>query len=240
MLEDDGNYIYKDTARGNATRTADTILADGGMNTVRMRIWVNPEGGLNGLEYCLAAAKKYQKSGYKIYLDFHFSDSWADPNKQPPPAAWPTTLAPLASTLRTYVKDTLVAFSKAGIDLEIVALGNEIRHGMLWPVGYVDVDTQPYAAMVKNFSSLATLYKSARKGVDDAVGKGCSKPLVMIHIDDGWNTTLQLRWFGAMVENGVKTNDWDVSRCQMDYEMACADVWVYRCSASASTRSSEW
>jgi len=64
-------------------------------------------------------------------------DSWADPNKQPPPAAWPTMLEPLAETLRGYVKDTLVAFKEAGIELDIVSLGNEIRHGILWPLGYV-------------------------------------------------------------------------------------------------------
>lgn len=66
------------------------------MNTVRLRIWVNPEGGTNGLEYNLNLAKRFQSQGYKIYLDFHFSDSWADPNKQPPPAAWPMELKPLA------------------------------------------------------------------------------------------------------------------------------------------------
>lgn len=209
MLEDSGS-IYKDTTRNNQTRTADAILGDGGMNTVRLRIWVNPEGGLNGLEYNLVVAKRFQKAGYKIYLDFHFSDSWADPNKQPPPAAWPTTLHPLAATLRAYVKDTLVAFQNAGITLEIVALGNEIRHGILWPVGYADVDVQPWPETVKNFSSLATLWKSARAGVDDAVCEGVQKPLVMIHIDDGWNITLQQRWFGAIVENGIPTTAWDV------------------------------
>lgn len=237
MLEDDENYIYKDTARNNKTRKADAILGDGGMNTVRLRIWVNPEGGLNGLQYVLTAAKRYQKNGYKIYLDFHFGDSWTDPQKQYPPAAWPTTLAPLASTLRTYVNDTLVAFSKAGIDLEIVSLGNEIRHGMLWPVGYVDVDVQPYAALVRNFSSLATLYKNARKGVDDAVARGTKKPLVMIHIDNGWNATLQLRWFGALVENGVKTTDWDVSSLLLCGLRLLIDVC--RCLGSVFIRSSK-
>lgn len=138
------------------------------------------------------------------------SDSWADPNKQPPPAAWPTTLKPLASTLRGYVKDTLVAFEHAGIKLDIVALGNEIRHGMLWPTGYVDVDVQPLRALASNFSDFATLWKAARAGVDDAISAGVPKPQVMIHIDDGWNRTLQERWFGALLANGVRLSAWDV------------------------------
>jgi arabinogalactan endo-1,4-beta-galactosidase len=101
-----------------------------------------------------------------------YSDSWAEPTKQPTPAAWPATLGPLAETLRCYVRDTLIAFKQAGVDLGIVALGNEIRNGMLWPIGRVDVDVEPTATLVVNFSNLATLYKCARAGVDDTVDTG--------------------------------------------------------------------
>jgi arabinogalactan endo-1,4-beta-galactosidase len=72
MLEE-GGCIYKDTSRHNQTRPAEAILGDGGMNTVRLRIWVNPVGGTNGLQYTLDLAKRFQNEGYKIYLDFHFS-----------------------------------------------------------------------------------------------------------------------------------------------------------------------
>jgi arabinogalactan endo-1,4-beta-galactosidase len=79
---------------------------------------------------------------------------------------------------------------------------------MLWPIGKVDVDIEPTSALVANFTNLATLYKSARAGVDDAVDAGVKMPEVLIHIDNGWNITLQQRWFGALVANGVKTTDW--------------------------------
>lgn len=139
------------------------------------------------------------------------SDTWADPNHQYSPAAWPTTLPVLQATLREYVKSTLIAFKDGGVDLSLVSLGNEIRHGMLWPFGYVDVDTKPTAARIANFTQFAELWASARLGVSDAVAAGVHKPQVMIHIDDGWNKTLQLDWFGALVGTGkVKTSDWDV------------------------------
>jgi arabinogalactan endo-1,4-beta-galactosidase len=138
------------------------------------------------------------------------SDSWADPSKQPTPAAWPQTLGPLAQTLREYVKDTLVSFKNAGVDLSLVSLGNEIRNGLLWPLGQASVDVEPWSATVKNFSNAATLYTAARAGVDDAIDAGVSRPQVMIHIDDGWNLTLQERWFGALTANGVPTSAWDV------------------------------
>jgi len=117
----------------------------------------------------------------------------------------------LSSTLRNYVKSTLVAFKNGGVDLSLVSLGNEIRHGMLWPTGYVDVDTMPTSARIANFTNFAELWAAARAGVNDAVSAGVKKPQIMIHIDDGWNKTLQLDWFGALVGTGkVKTSDWDV------------------------------
>lgn len=68
-----GGAIFKDTAKHNITRSAEAILKDGGMNTVRLRIWVDPVGGTNGLEYNLVAAKRFQDEGFRVYLDFHFS-----------------------------------------------------------------------------------------------------------------------------------------------------------------------
>jgi len=218
IFEESG-VVFKDTQRGNVTRPADEILASGGMNTVRLRLWVDPTSGDQygthagdyGLNYTLSLAKEMRAKGYQIYLDFHFSNYWADPSKQAIPSTWPTALAPLSQTLRGYVSDILLTFHRAGVDLAIVSLGNEIRHGMLWPTGYVDVDTQPANARAANYTSLATLWSSARAGVTDATRAGVPKPQVMIHIDDGWNVTLQQAWFGALTATGiVKTSDWDI------------------------------
>lgn len=185
---------------------------------ITTRIWVNPLNYPNNtspdaysLSYTLDLASRFFKKGYKIYLDFHFSDTWADPQHQIPPAGWPTTVSGLATTLRSYVSSTLLSFHEAGITLSLVSLGNEIRHGMLWPYGQVDVDVFPVSARVANFSNLATLYSAARSGVSDAVSQGVPKPQVMIHIDNGWNITLQQAWFGALTATGeVSTSDWDV------------------------------
>jgi arabinogalactan endo-1,4-beta-galactosidase len=72
-LLEDGGSIYKDTSRHNETRPAEDILGDGGMNSVRLRIWVNPSDGIHGLPYTLNLAKRFHTKGYKIYLDFHFA-----------------------------------------------------------------------------------------------------------------------------------------------------------------------
>ncbi|KAL9086626.1 MAG: hypothetical protein Q9165_007069 [Trypethelium subeluteriae] len=211
LILEEGGAIYKDTQRNNQTRPAEDILIDGGMNTARLRIWVNPPPGQYDLNYTLTLAKRFASKGQHIYLDFHFSDTWADPNHNNAPVEWPTTLEPLAATIRAYVNSTLNSFHEAGVDLSLVSLGNEIRHGMLWPLGYVDVDTQPTEARIQNFTNLAYLWAASRMGISDAVAAGVSKPQVMIHIDDGWNLTLQDTWFDALVGTGkVKSSDWDI------------------------------
>ena len=167
--------------------------------------------GQYDLNYTLALAQRFAAKGQHIYLDFHFSDTWADPNHNNAPTEWPTTLEPLAATIRAYVNSTLNSFHEGGVNLNLVSLGNEIRHGMLWPLGYVDVDTQPASARIQNFTNLAYLWAASRMGVNDAVAAGVPKPEIMIHIDNGWNLTLQNAWFDALVETGkVKPNDWDV------------------------------
>ncbi|KAI9706155.1 MAG: hypothetical protein M1820_004916 [Bogoriella megaspora] len=211
LILEEGGAICKDTGRQNETRPAEDILIDGGMNTVRLRIWVDPIPGQYDLNYTRTLAKRFAAKGQHIYLDFHFSDTWADPNHNNVPVAWPTTLEPLADRIRAYVNSTLISFHEAGVDLSLVSLGNEIRHGMLWPLGYVDVDTVPTTARIQNFTNLATLWKASRDGVSDAVAAGVSKPQVMIHIDDGYNLTLQNNWFDALTGTGiVKSDDWDI------------------------------
>ena len=165
-----------------------------------------------GLDYSLQLAKRFYSEGYAIYLDFHFSDTWADPGHQFIPAAWSnTSLTSLAGSLQSYVTSTLTSFSENGIDLSIVSLGNEIHNGMLWPLGRADPDIVNYNARVANYTQLATLWAAARRGVTDAVASGVQKPTVMIHIDNGWNLTLQQSWFSAFTGTGkVTTADWDV------------------------------
>ncbi|KAF2499956.1 glycosyl hydrolase 53 [Lophium mytilinum] len=194
-IMEQGGAVYHDTARHDQTRAAEDIRGDGGMNTVRLRLWVNPIPGQYDLSYVLALAKRFAKKNYRIYLDFHFSDNWADPDHNIAPAAWPTTVPALSNTLRTYVRETILTFKHAGVDLSLVSLGNEIRNGMLWPLGQVDVDITPHSALVSNFTNLATLYAAARSGVTDAVNAGAAKPQVLIHIDNGWNITLQTTCF---------------------------------------------
>lgn len=202
------NTIYKDTARNNETRPAEDILGDNGMNTVRLRLWVNPVPGQYDLNYTLSLAQRLNAKGYKIYIVYHFSDSWADPGKQITPAAWPQNDLPaLSTTLRNYVRDTLVAFHEGGVDPAIVSLGNEIRTGMLWPLGRVDALLEPREDRIAGYQGLATLWNSARLGVDDAIAAGLVRPQVMIHVDNGFDQPMLTNWFDAIFATGKVTRD---------------------------------
>jgi arabinogalactan endo-1,4-beta-galactosidase len=171
---------------------------------------VNPrnyqnQGPAYDLSYTLKLASRFQAKGYRIYLDYHFSDTWADPQKQYIPKAWPTEVNALAKHLRNHVSSTLGAFRAAGINVSLVSLGNELRNGMLWPTGKVN------PSRAGDFANLSRLYRGARDGISDAVGAGLRAPLVMIHIDNGWDRDLQLRWFaGLTASRVVSTADWDV------------------------------
>ena len=66
------------------------ILKDHGMDTIRLRVWVDPADGWNGRNDVVAKAVRARNAGFRIMIDFHYSDSWADPGQQNKPAAWRT------------------------------------------------------------------------------------------------------------------------------------------------------
>lgn len=164
-------------------------------------LWVGSSGQYN-LDYTIELASRLNAKGFEILLDFHFSDSWADPSQNYAPDSWPTDVSSLSSTLRGYVSSTLESFSAAGVNLTLVALGNEVTTGFLWPTGKISNN---------NFANFATLLAAARDGVSDAVGLGVHKPQVMIHLDNGWDQGLQTWWYKALLATGtVTTDDFDV------------------------------
>ncbi|ETM54736.1 hypothetical protein L914_01990 [Phytophthora nicotianae] len=179
---------------GNTT-SIESILGAGGMDTVRLRLWT---AGDYDLDYTLALAQRFSKAGYKIFLDLHFSDTWADPTDQAIPSSWDdSSVTTLAADLQAYVKSTLKSFTDGGVDLEILSLGNEITKGFLFPIGEIKDD----------FSNFATLWKAARQGVTDAVSAGTKQPKVMIHLDNGWKYETMSWFFKSLFDEGTVTTD---------------------------------
>lgn len=80
LIEEAAGKSYKTT--GGTTQPLETILKSSGVNTVRQRLWVNPSNGNYGLSYNLKLAQRAHAAGLNVYLDMHFSDTWADPGHQ--------------------------------------------------------------------------------------------------------------------------------------------------------------
>ncbi len=175
-----------------------TIMKENGANYVRMRLWVNPPAGYSDLAVDLALARQVRAAGMKIYLDIMYSDFWADPQHQDIPAAWQgQDLTQLTATVQSYTKQVISAFAKQGTPVDMVSIGNEIRNGILWPVGQVNDPTIP-----ADYDNLATLLKAGVAGARAANPPG-HQLLIMMHYDQGGNNALSQAFFGNLVAEGV-------------------------------------
>jgi len=197
----DLSFAIQETAIGSVfsdrgrVAAPEQILADHGANFVRLRLWLDPPGGYSDLSSMLAMAQRAHAAGMRILLDFHYSDFWADPQKQNTPAAWQNQdLATLATTVRTYTHDVLAALAAQGTPAAMVQIGNEIRNGMLWPLGWAD------AWSGDGWANLGTLLRAAAAGVADAPGR---KPRIVIHFDQGGDNAFSRVFFDRVVEQAV-------------------------------------
>jgi arabinogalactan endo-1,4-beta-galactosidase len=169
---EDRGTVFKDN---NQPKPGLQILRDHGYNWIRLRLFHTPTQLPNNLEYTITLAQAAKKLGFKFLLDYHYSDTWADPGKQFLPKAWEgLPHAQLVEAVFNYTRDTTAAFREAGVLPDMVQIGNEIPGGMLWPDGKVPA----------NWDNLAELLKAGIAGVE--AGKGNqSRPRIMIHIDKG-------------------------------------------------------
>jgi arabinogalactan endo-1,4-beta-galactosidase len=187
-MEADG-VVYKD---GGVPKDFFAIFRDRGANTIRLRLFVDPNGRggvVNDIPYTIALAKRVKAAGLIFILDFHYSDTWADPGKQGTPKAWSQLPFPqLVSTTHDYTASTLKAFRAAGAAPDIVQIGNEITHGLLWPIGMLSTKAPAQDAA---FDRVSAILKADADAVHAALGEHTK---ILIHID-GADATGTVKWF---------------------------------------------
>ena len=162
------------------------LFRNHGYNWIRLRIFVEPVGNHlpNNLAYTIAEAQAAKKLGYKFLLDFHYATTWADPAKQPTPAPWEKMTHPRrVEAVFAYTRDSIAAFRDAGVLPDMVQIGNEVTHGMLWPDG----------KLPDNWDNFARYIYAGINGVDAGRGNG-KRPKIMIHVDCGGDRG-KTRWF---------------------------------------------
>lgn len=170
------------------------ILKDHGINTIRLRTWVNPDNspgsGHNSKEETVAMAVRAKQWGMRVMIDFHYSDSWADPGKQRKPAAWEGHDFPtLLKDVYTYTYDVMSAIKKAGVTPEWVQVGNETPGGMIYPEG-----------KTSNWPQLAQLINSGH----DAIKAVSPTSKVILHLDRGNDSARFVKWFDNARLHGAK------------------------------------
>lgn len=199
----DAGVVFEDTNGSSGDYLK--ILSNHSVKWVRCRINVNPVltpdnyGILQTTSYVtemLAAAKA---DGFKVLLDFHFSDTWADPSAQTTPAAWSTTsLTTLESQLQTYVTTVLDTLASNSAWPDMIQIGNEVDGGMLWPLGNAWVNSSWN-------SNYATLYNTAYNAITAAsTSLSKTKPKIMLHLSSSGNLGSTRYFLDTALSAGMK------------------------------------
>lgn len=183
---------YKFYTASGTEMDCPALMKSLGFNSLRFRVWVNPEDVWNNKEDVLKKCLRAKELGMKLMIDFHYSDTWADPGKQIVPKAWVSyDLDAMARAVADHTSDVLNTLKDNGVDVAWVQVGNEVTNGMLWEKGRVKGD---------NASGFAKLFKAGA----DKVKSIYPKASVILHIDNAWNMDT-LQWFYSLMANtGVK------------------------------------
>ena len=173
------------------------ILKGHGFNYIRLRIFnepaadsgYSPKKGFCDLEHTKQMAKRIKAAGLKFLLDFHYSDTWADPGKQFKPSAWKGLSFPvLKDSMYAFTKKVIVELKAQGTMPDMVQIGNEINHGMIWPDGHVS-----------HLDSLAQLIKAGT----DAVLQVDPSIIMLLHIALGGQNDESVFFLNNMLSRGV-------------------------------------
>lgn len=191
QMESQGINFYN---KSGSQQDLFSILKGLGMNTIRLRAWVNPSDGWCNTADLLAKAIRANNAGFRILIDFHYSDSWADPGKQTKPLAWQNeTVSQLATSVKDYTTSVLKTLWQNNIFPEWVQVGNETNNGMLWPEGKASDNMANFATFINaGYDAVKSVYPGTK---------------VIVHISNGYDNSL-FRWiFDGLKSNGAK---WDV------------------------------
>ncbi len=179
QVEANGGVYSENGIPGDALE----IFRDHGINLVRLKLWHSPADGFNNLSHVLTMAQRVKDLGLSLFLDFHYSDTWADPGHQAKPATWvDLDFSTLNDSLYQYTLAVLQALKDQNTTPDLVQIGNEIPCGMLWDDGEVcgafNTETQ--------WDQLEELVTTAISAVRDSQSPGDSTQ-ICIHYDNGGN-----------------------------------------------------
>ncbi len=186
-----------------------------GLNTMRVRLFVNPEnasdtdrgqGVIQDLEYVKSLGRSIKEKGMALILDFHYSDTWADPAKQWTPKAWEgLSDDQLYDKIYTYTKDVLQQMKEAGAAPDFIQTGNEISYGMLW--GRSTDNASSLKKCHTNSDANWPRFTNLLKRAVSACREECPNAQVIIHTERVAQPNYLKAFYNKMQQYGV---DYDV------------------------------
>jgi arabinogalactan endo-1,4-beta-galactosidase len=177
------------------------IFKDNGYTWCRLRIFHTPNKVgpvINDLDYTIALAQEARKFGFKVFLNFHYSDTWADPAKQFVPKAWENLdFETLTDSVYQYTRQVMRAMEAANVFPEMVQIGNEINNGMIWPNGKLWADNGS-----ARWDELSALLIAGIRGVNDSDSN--DQVQIMIHAATGGDLVESDNFYSNILKRGVE------------------------------------
>lgn len=208
---EDAGVVYKDK-NGNTVQPL-VFFKEEGMNAMRVRLFVDPskdndKAVCQDIDYVKALGKRIKDNGMKFMLDFHYSDTWADPGKQWTPDAWKTLSDDdLATKVYDYTKDCLQQLKDAGATPDFIQTGNEISYGMLWgteaAVGSNDTNRCYTNSSDANWNRFFHLLQQAGKACREI----CPDAKIILHSERVAKTNVLTDFFDRMKTSAI---DYDI------------------------------
>ena len=199
-------------------RECTALMQELGLNSVRLRVWVDPSahGNWCNIEDLLVKCQRAKDLGMAIMVDFHYSDWWADPNKQNIPASWSGhSYEQMKQDLADHTIEVLEYLKENDIEPKWIQVGNETRFGLLWSVksnewGWPELDENGETTITESMGHaihnpeqyagfIATGYNACKVVFPQAI--------VIVHLDNGFDRELYDWNLGILKDNGVK---WDM------------------------------
>jgi arabinogalactan endo-1,4-beta-galactosidase len=190
QVEENGGLFYEN---GNQIDPIQ-IFKDKGINTARIKIWHTPSLNYNNLESVLEIADRASSVGLDLFLDFHYSDTWADPSSQTKPSAWvDLNFETLCDSLEQYSHHVITKLKNQNTLPKYVQIGNETDCGFLWPDGYVCDESNNDS----QWNKLRELFMHAIEGINSALDTQDTLKIIS-HVSSGGNW-----FFNNLIGQGV-------------------------------------
>ena len=204
--------VYKDKAGGTVSDVL-SFFKQEGLNAMRVRLFVDPtkdsdKAVCQDIEYVKQLGKRIKDAGLQLMLDFHYSDTWADPAKQWTPDAWKSLNdSQLNDKIYEYTKDCLQQMVDAGARPDFIQTGNEISYGMLWgteaAVKNNNTNRCYTNSSAANWSRFISLLKQAGKACREV----CPEAGIILHSERTPKPDVLTDYFDRMANGAV---DFDI------------------------------